>query len=77
MAGMSDNTRGALLMTGSMASFTFNDAFMKSLGEQLPLFQAIFLRGIGTTLFLIALTVWRVPPWAVVAACALTGWLLR
>lgn len=58
MAGMSDNTRGALLMTGSMASFTFNDAFMKSLGEQLPLFQAIFLRGIGTTLFLIALTVW-------------------
>ncbi len=58
MAGMSDNTRGALLMTGSMAAFTFNDAFMKSLGEHLPLFQAIFLRGIGTTLFLIALTVW-------------------
>ncbi len=58
MAGMSDNTRGALLMTGSMAAFTFNDAFMKSLGEHLPLFQAIFLRGVGVTLFLIALTVW-------------------
>lgn len=58
MAGMSDNSRGALLMTGSMAAFTFNDAFMKTLGEHLPLFQAIFLRGIGTTLFLIALTVW-------------------
>jgi drug/metabolite transporter (DMT)-like permease len=58
MATMSDNTRGALLMTGSMAAFTFNDAFMKALGEHLPLFQAIFLRGIGVTVFLIGLTLW-------------------
>lgn len=58
MVDLSDNAKGALLMTGSMASFTLNDAFMKSLGDHLPLFQAIFLRGIGTTLFLIALTIW-------------------
>ncbi len=48
--------RGAALMTGAMASFTVNDAFMKGLGTELPLFQAIFLRGIGVSLFLIALT---------------------
>lgn len=58
MGNMSDNTRGALLMTGSMAAFTFNDAFMKALGEHLPLFQAIFLRGLGVTAFLIGLTFW-------------------
>ena len=43
-------------MTGAMASFTLNDAFMKALGDDLPLFQALFLRGVGVTLFLIALT---------------------
>lgn len=58
MGNMSDNSRGALLMTGSMAAFTFNDAFMKALGEHLPLFQAIFLRGLGVTAFLIGLTLW-------------------
>ena len=58
MGNLSDNTKGALLMSASMAAFTFNDAFMKLLGTDLPLFQAIFLRGLGTTLFLIALTLW-------------------
>ena len=58
MGNLSDNTKGALLMTASMASFTVNDAFMKLLGADLPLFQAIFLRGLGTTFFLIALTLW-------------------
>ncbi len=55
MAPLSDNTRGAFLMMGAMASFTLNDAFMKAAGEELPLFQAIFLRGLGTTLFLLLL----------------------
>lgn len=58
MGNLSDNSRGALLMTGSMAAFTLNDAFMKVLGEHLPLFQAIFLRGLGVTAFLIGLTLW-------------------
>lgn len=45
-------------MTGSMAAFTINDAFLKALGVDLPLFQTMFLRGIGVSLFLILLTVW-------------------
>jgi drug/metabolite transporter (DMT)-like permease len=56
MAQMSDNMRGAALMTGAMTAFTFNDAFMKSLGDAVPLFQAILIRGIGATLFLGMLT---------------------
>ena len=48
MAAMSDNARGALLMMGGMASFTINDACLKLLLEDLPLFQTLFLRGIGT-----------------------------
>lgn len=55
---LSDNMRGALLMMGAMASFTINDAFMKAIGTQIPLFQTLLLRGIGTTAFLIWLTVW-------------------
>lgn len=38
--------RGALLMVCSMTAFTVNDACMKSLAGDLPLFQAIFLRSI-------------------------------
>ena len=32
-----------------MAFFTVNDAFMKALSDELPLFQAVFLRGIATS----------------------------
>lgn len=39
-------------MTGAMCAFTLNDAFMKSLADELPLFQAIFFRGIGAILCL-------------------------
>lgn len=52
MQVLSDNIRGALLMMGAMAAFTFNDAFMKALADELPLFQAIFFRGIGAILCL-------------------------
>jgi S-adenosylmethionine uptake transporter len=41
-----DNLRGAALMVISMAAFTLNDACMKLLAGQVPLFQAIFLRGV-------------------------------
>ena len=51
---LSDNLRGALLMMGSMAAFTFNDAAMKALSDELSLFQAVFMRGLFTTAALAA-----------------------
>lgn len=51
----SDNARGALVMMVSMAAFTINDAFMKSLSDELPLFQAIFIRGVAASGFLAVL----------------------
>ena len=69
------NSRGALLMMGSMLSFTLNDAAMKALSDELPLFQAIFLRGIATTVLLYLLAramgglTWRLPrrDWQLIA----------
>lgn len=52
MPNISDNVRGALLMMGAMAAYTFNDALMKALADEIPLFQAILLRGIGAVIFL-------------------------
>lgn len=54
---LSPNLRGAGLMTAAMAGFTVSDACMKALGDSLPLFQALFLRGLGTTLVLAVLAV--------------------
>ncbi|MHC0054329.1 DMT family transporter [Actibacterium sp. D379-3] len=54
MAAFSDNTRGALMMMASMAAFTFNDACMKALSDELPLFQALFLRGVAVVVLLAA-----------------------
>lgn len=42
---ISDNLRGALYMNFAMFGFTTNDAFMKALTQELPLFQVIALRG--------------------------------
>ena len=42
----SANRRGAALMVGSMTAFTVNDAFMKTLGTEWPVFQSLFIRGI-------------------------------
>ncbi len=52
------NMRGAGLMMASMIAFTVNDACMKSLSDEVPLFQAIFLRGLATCVFL-AFMAWR------------------
>lgn len=49
-------------MVASMASFTFNDALMKSVSDEMSLFQAVFLRGIGGSIM-------------IVVAAALTGHL--
>ena len=50
--------RGALLMIGSMAAFVFNDACMKVLLDDVPLFQAILLRGVATVVFMVLVSRW-------------------
>ena len=55
---LTDNLRGALLMTGAMTAFTVNDAFMKLLSEDLPFFQLLFVRSVAVTL-LIGAMAWR------------------
>ncbi len=55
---MTDNARGAGLMCLAMAAFTASDSVMKLIGQAVPLFQAVFLRGlvVSAMLFVIA---WR------------------
>jgi S-adenosylmethionine uptake transporter len=52
---MTDNGRGALLMMGSMATFTLNDACVKWVTAGMPTFQAVFLRGVAATALLLVL----------------------
>jgi len=54
----SENMRGALFMVLSMAGFALNDTLIKVVSADLPLFQAVFLRGIAASAF-IALLAWR------------------
>ena len=61
---LSDNARGALMMAASMAAFTLNDTLMKLVSADLPLFQAMFLRGVLTTLAFL-LIAWRMGALAV------------
>lgn len=56
--GLSDNMRGALLMMAGMAAFTVNDSFMKLLSAEIELFQALFLRGLGTTVAFLVIAYW-------------------
>lgn len=58
MAALSDNARGAVLMMVGMAAFTSNDALMKLVLVDLPLFQALFLRGISVSIFFALLAWW-------------------
>lgn len=66
--GFSDNLRGAALMSASMLSFVINDTIMKIMLDDIPFYQAIFLRGIGATLCLVILAramrslTLRIPP---------------
>lgn len=45
---LTENTRGALLMTLAMACFTINDAFTKSVTPYLNVGQILFVRGLLT-----------------------------
>lgn len=58
MSGLSANSRGAIFMMLSMAGFVFNDALMKLVLVDIALFQAIFVRGIFSTLLMVILC-WR------------------
>lgn len=55
----SDNLRGAGLMVLSMAAFTLNDTFIKLVSDAVPLFQAVFLRGLLTTALIAAIAAAR------------------
>lgn len=52
---LSDNARGAIYMSVSMAAFTLNDTTMKSVIQTLPLFQAILMRGLVAMIGLLIL----------------------
>lgn len=55
---VNDNLRGALYMSLAMAAFTINDSCMKAVTAELPLAQAIVLRGVLAVLAL-ALIGWH------------------
>lgn len=52
MAPLSDNMRGACFMMVSMAGFCLNDALIKTVSDDLPMFQAVFLRGLIATVLI-------------------------
>ncbi|WP_233516969.1 DMT family transporter [Pseudotabrizicola alkalilacus] len=54
---LSDNARGAVYMMVAMAAFTLNDTAMKTLTQDVPLFQTIAMRGGLTLLGLIGLAI--------------------
>ncbi|MEO0750330.1 MAG: DMT family transporter [Pseudomonadota bacterium] len=56
-SGLRDNLVAASFMTASMAAFTFNDALMKLMAGEVPLFQLLFLRGVMTTV-VVGLIAW-------------------
>jgi drug/metabolite transporter (DMT)-like permease len=70
MKALDPNTRGALFMVVCMLGFTLNDTLMKVVLAEVPLFQAIFLRGVAASLVLAVLAMrmgaftkrfWNVP----------------
>lgn len=57
-AARSANLKGALLMTFSTAAYTLNDTALKTIGDTVPLAQLLFLRGVVTTLLMLAAMRW-------------------
>lgn len=51
---MNDDVRGALWMSLSMVGFVVNDTLMKSVADEVPLFQAILIRGLCATALIVA-----------------------
>jgi len=52
---LSDNTRGILYMNIAMASFTLNDTFMKLASADMPLSEAMAIRGTMTVIMVLVL----------------------
>lgn len=86
---LSDNMRGAILMMLSMAAFTLNDTLVKTLSQELPLFQVILLRGVVTSVMIAALGLlrreirfdisladWKIIGWRTFAEIGATGFYL-
>lgn len=57
MGHSNDNPRAAALMVGAQVAYTVNDAFMKALSDEIPFFQAMFLRALAVVVVL-ALMAW-------------------
>jgi len=55
---MSENFRGAFIMMICMSAFVLNDAFVRLAGDSLPLAQILFIRGLITTVLLLALAIY-------------------
>lgn len=56
---LSDNVKGAVLMSVSMAAFVSNDALVKLASADVTLFQTLFLRGLVATSLILAIAIWR------------------
>ncbi len=52
---LTDNVRGAILMTVSMAAFVVNDTMMKVTFETLPVAQTLFFRGLMASSMILAM----------------------
>ncbi|EET46382.1 DMT family transporter [Thalassobium sp. R2A62] len=59
MNTLSINQRGAVLMMVAMSAFAIGDGLMKSLSGGVPLFEAIFLRGVLTSILLFSVVWYR------------------
>ena len=55
---MSDNFRGAFIMMICMGAFVLNDAFVRLAGDSLPLAQILFIRGLITSVLLLAFAIY-------------------
>jgi len=73
---LSDNARGALLLSGAMTIFVANDAAMKLAAQNVPMIQALAVRGVLATaiFFLIA---WRAGAFAKISTLRDPKMMLR
>ena len=55
---MSENFRGAFIMMICMSAFVLNDAFVRLAGDSLPLAQILFIRGLITSVLLLAFAIY-------------------
>ncbi|MGO4855570.1 DMT family transporter [Phaeovulum sp. W22_SRMD_FR3] len=74
MATAADNVRGASLMIGAMAAFCLNDTLMKAVTQEVPLYQAIFLRGL-MMMPMLAVMLYRSGPFTLRLAAGDRGWM--